>query len=78
MVGSPERIPFEFQALMKMQWAVGRLYFENIDDYGYYAKAIVQYESMTFVPQQRKNAAIWVPRNSGDLATAMLSDRHLA
>ncbi len=73
IVGSPERIPFEFQALLKMQWAVGRLYFDDIEDYGRYAQAVVQYESASFKPVQTKNAAVWVTRNSGDLATAMLS-----
>ena len=73
IVGSPERIPFEFQALLKMQWAVGRLYFDDIEDYGRYAQAVVQYESNNFKPVQTKNAAVWVTRNSGDLATAMLS-----
>ena len=72
IVGSPERISFEFQALLKMQWAVGRLCFDDVEDYGRYAQAVVQYESPAFIPVQRKNAAIWVTRNPGDLATAML------
>jgi hypothetical protein len=73
LVGSPDRIPFEFQALLKMQWAVGRLAFDDVEDYGRYAQAVVQYESPTFKPVQRKSAAVWVTRNYGDLATAMLS-----
>ena len=73
IVGSPERISFEFQALLKMQWAVGRLYFDDIEDYGRYAQSVVQYESAAFKPVQKKNAALWATRNSGDLATAMLS-----
>jgi hypothetical protein len=73
LVGSPDRIPFEFQALLKMQWAVGRLAFDDVEDYGRYAQAVVQYESPAFKPVQRKSAAVWVTRNYGDLATAMLS-----
>ena len=73
IVGSPDRISFEFQALLKMQWAVGRLYFDDVADYGRYAQAVAQYESSGFAPVQRKNAAVWVTRNYGDLATAMLS-----
>ncbi len=72
IIGSPERISFEFQALLKMQWAVGRLHFDNIADYGRYAQSVVQYESPSFTPTQSKNAAVWVPRIPGDLATAML------
>jgi hypothetical protein len=72
IVGGPERISFEFQHLLKMQWVVGRLAFDDIADYGRYAQAIVEYESKDFQPFQRKNAAIWVTRN-GDAATAMLS-----
>jgi hypothetical protein len=73
IAGSPERISFEFQALLKMQWAVGRLYFDDVADYSRYAQAVFQYENKSFAPVQRKNAAVWVPRNYGDLATAMLS-----
>jgi len=73
IVGSPERIPFEFQALLKMQFAVGRLAFDDIADYGRYAQAVVQYESSSYQPVQSRSAAVWVTRNNGDIATAMLS-----
>jgi hypothetical protein len=73
IVGSPQRIPFEFQAALKLEWAVGRLYFDDIEDYGRYARAVVQYETAANKPLQRKNAAVWVTRNPGDLATALLS-----
>jgi hypothetical protein len=72
IVGSPDRISFEFQALLKMQWAVGRLYFDNVEDYGLYAQKVVEYESKTFTPVQSKNSALWVTRNYGDAATAIL------
>jgi len=52
---------------------VGRLHFDDIEDYGRYAQAVVQYESAAFKPEQRKNVALWTTRNNGDLATAMLS-----
>ena len=73
LVGHPDRIPFEFQNLLKMQWAVGRLAFDDIEDYGRYAEAVVQYEAPGFRPVQKKNAAVWITRNDGDVATAMLS-----
>ncbi len=73
IVGAPDRIPFEFQVLLKMQWAVGRLAFDDVADYGQYAQAVVEYESSTFKPIQSRSAAVWVTRNPGDLATAMLS-----
>jgi len=73
IVGSPDRISFEFQAALKSQWAVGRLHFDNLEDYGRYARAVVQYEDPSFTPAQSKSSAIWVTRNPGDLATAMLS-----
>lgn len=74
IVGQPDRIPFDFQNLLKMQWAVGRLAFDNIEDYGRYAQAVVQYEDPAFHPFQRRNAAVWITHNDGDLATGMLSD----
>src|ERR1700734_2515074 len=65
LVGQPDRISFEFQNLLKMQWAVGRLAFDNIEDYGRYAQAVVQYEDPARIPVQRRSAAVWVTCNDG-------------
>ncbi len=73
IVGSPDQISFEFQADLKSQFVVGRLYFDDIDDYGRYARAVVQYESESYQPMQARSSALWVTRNPGDLATALLS-----
>jgi len=45
----------------------------NLRTTGRYAQAVVQYEDPSYRPFQRKNAAVWVTRNYGDIATAMLS-----
>jgi hypothetical protein len=74
IVGSPQQISFEFQALLKLQWAVGRLYFDDMEDYGRYAQAVVDYEAPDFYPVQRKSAAAWVTKHDGDAATTMLSN----
>jgi len=71
IVGSPESISFEFQALLKMQWAVGRLYFDDPADYGKYAAAVVAYETVQTLDQTR-NIALWMTAN-GDGATQQLS-----
>jgi len=72
IVGSPERIPFEFQAQFDLQWAVGRLHFDAVADYASYAQHVVAYEQDQGPAQQRR-AAIWMPRNADDLATPMLA-----
>ena len=72
IVGSPARISFEFQALLDLQWAVGRVHFDDIEDYGRYAQKVVEYEDEQFKPLQRKNAALWLTRNPLDIPTAML------
>jgi hypothetical protein len=72
IVGSPQRIPFEFQAQFDLQWAVGRLHFDKVADYGSYAQKAVEYEQGRGPAQQRR-AAVWMPRNPGDLATPMLA-----
>lgn len=72
IVGSLERIPYEFQAQFDLQWAVGRLYFDDIEDYGAYAGKMVEYETNGAPPQTRR-AALWMPRNQLDLATPLLA-----
>ncbi len=72
IVGPPQRIPFEFQAHFDLQWAVGRLHFDEVADYASYATKVVEYEKGTG-PAQSRRAAVWMPRNPGDLATPMLA-----
>ena len=72
IVGSPEKITFEFQALLKMQFAVGRLYFDDVDDYGRYAEAVVAYETAA-APATTRTAAVWMTAIAGDSATQRLS-----
>jgi peptidase C25-like protein len=72
IVGSPQRIPFEFQAQFDLQWAVGRLHFDKVADYASYAQKVVEYEQGS-APAQQRRAAVWMPRNPGDLATPMLA-----
>jgi len=72
IVGPPSRISFEFQAQLDLQWAVGRLSFDIVDDYAAYAAHLVEYErSATAI--RKKRAAIWIPRNPLDLATPLLA-----
>jgi hypothetical protein len=72
IVGSPERIPFKFQMEFKQQWVVGRLYFDDIEDYGRYAASVVAYETAPYTPIV-KNAAGWITSNPGDVPTMVLS-----
>jgi len=72
IVGSPARIPIEFQAQLDLQWAVGRLDFDTAADYAAYAERVVAYEK-GLAPPQKRQAAVWLPRNPLDLATALLA-----
>jgi hypothetical protein len=72
MVGSPQQITFEFQAQFDLQWAVGRLHFDTVEDYAAYAQHVVDHETGATSPRKRR-AALWMPRNPGDLATPLLA-----
>jgi hypothetical protein len=70
LVGAPTEIPFEFQYLLGSEYAVGRLAFEQAEDYACYARSIVAYETTAEVDASRE-IVYWSPRHPGDAATAL-------
>jgi hypothetical protein len=68
LIGPPDLIPFEFQYLIGVEYAVGRLAFDTAGDYERYARSTVAYESANSVPNA-KEITYWGTRHLGDPAT---------
>jgi hypothetical protein len=70
LVGPPDLIPFEFQYLLGVDYAIGRLAFDTPGEYEKYARSTVAYEGARSVPNG-KEISYWGTRHVGDPATEM-------
>ncbi|MEJ2735089.1 MAG: hypothetical protein P8189_16245 [Anaerolineae bacterium] len=73
LVGDPTQIPYRFQHLLDVEYAVGRLSFDTPAEYGRYADSVVEYESAASVPHD-KRAVFWATRHAFDRATQLSAD----
>jgi hypothetical protein len=73
IVGDPESVPFEFQYLLDLDYAVGRLHFERPDQYRCYAESVIDYETASAVPNARE-VIYWGTRHPRDWPTQLSAD----
>lgn len=70
LVGDPSEIPYRFQYELDVQYAVGRIHFQEADDYRRYAEGVVAAETSSPRPKQ---LTLFGVRNPDDPSTLRTS-----
>ena len=73
LVGDPSSIPFQFQYLLDIEYAVGRVCFDRPEQYRQYAESVIAYETAGTIPNHRE-VVYWGTRHAADRATQMSAD----
>ena len=74
LVGSPAELSFQFQFELDVQFAVGRLDFNRLDDYAKYARSVKTAEAPQ-AAKSTKNAVFFGVANPDDPSTQLSSQR---
>ena len=74
LVGGPEAIPFEVEHQLSIQYAVGRIAFDRVEDYAIYAESLIEAE-LGPVPVRPRRLGLFAAAHAGDRATETLGQR---